>query len=72
MAKDDIELAFQIVENLGTLIEYENINDFSSKTNAEIKLEKRHMYNTIKDLGLDITEELDVRKAFELIKKSNI
>ena len=30
------------------------------------------MYNTIKDLGLDITEELDVRKAFELIKKSNI
>ncbi len=70
MARDDIELAFQIVENLGTLIEYENVNDFSNKANEEIKLEKKHMHNTIKDLGLDITEELDVKKAFELIEKT--
>ena len=35
-ANDGIEFAFQIVENLGTLIEFENESDFEGKTLEEI------------------------------------
>ena len=67
--KDNIELAFQEVENLGTLIEFENEKDFTDKTNDEIICEKLKMLDIIKDTGLHITDEYDVKKAFELIKK---
>lgn len=70
MEKNGIELAFQYGDDIGVLIEYENKNDFSNKTNEEIRLEKENMYNYIKKLGIEITEEIDVKKAWELIEKS--
>ena len=70
MEKNSIELAFQYGDDIGVLIEYENKNDFSNKTNEEIRLEKENMYNYIKELGIEITEEIDVKKAWELIEKS--
>lgn len=70
MEKKGIELAFQYGNDIGVLIEYENKDDFSNKTNEEIRLEKENMYNYIKELGIEITEEKDVKKAWELIEKS--
>lgn len=70
MEKNGIELAFQYGDDIGVLIEYENKNDFSNKTNEEIRLEKENMYNYIKKSGIEITEEIDVKKAWELIEKS--
>lgn len=70
MEKNGIELAFQYGDDIGVLIEYENKNDFSNKTNEKIGLEKENMYNYIKELGIEITEEKDVKKAWELIEKS--
>jgi len=69
MEKDGIELAFQDVENLGLLIEYENNNNFENKTIEEIKEEKIKMYKEIKKLGIKITEDYDIKKAWELIVK---
>ena len=53
----NMEFAFQDVENLGTLIEYENINDFNDKTIEEINKAKGKMYNEIVETGLKITDE---------------
>lgn len=69
MEKDRMELAFQDVENLGLLIEYENDKDFTNKSIEEIKEEKKKMYKEIEKLGINITEEYDVKKAWELIIK---
>lgn len=66
-SKDKIEFAFQDVENLGTLIEYENVEDFEGKSLNEINEAKENMYNEIKNTGINLTEEKDVKKAFELI-----
>lgn len=65
--KDKVEYAFQDVENLGTLIEYENTEDFEGKTLEEINNAKEIMYNEIKNTGINLTKEKDVKKAFELI-----
>lgn len=70
MAKENLEFAFQNVENLGLLVEYENINDFDGKSNNEILNEKKKMINELKSYGLDVTDEYDVKKAYELIFKS--
>ena len=67
--KDGKEFAFQIVENLGNLIEYENVNDYEVKSFYEINNEKQEMTKYIKGFGINITDEHDVKKAFELIKK---
>lgn len=67
--KNGIEYAFQEVENLGILIEYENLNDFDGKSIDEINVEKAKMYETIVSEGLILTDELDVKKAKELILK---
>jgi len=69
MAKDGMELAFQDVENLGILIEYESNEDFSNKASNEIINEKIKMYNQIKEIGIKIKKEIDIQKAYELIKK---
>lgn len=66
-SKDKVEYAFQDVENLGTLIEYENTEDFEDKTLEEINNAKETMYNEIKNTGISLTKEKDVKKAFELI-----
>lgn len=67
--KDDKEFAFQIVDGLGTLIEYENENDFTNKSLAEFNSVKQKMYEEIKSTGIEITKEIDVKKAYELIEK---
>lgn len=66
-SKDKVEYAFQEVENLGTLIEYENTEDFEGKTLEDINKTKEIMYNEIKSTGICLTNEKDVKKAFELI-----
>ena len=68
--KDEIEFAFQIVDNLGTLIEYENESDFAGKTLDEINSVKQKMYKEIKNTGIKISDEIDVKKAYELIKRN--
>lgn len=67
--KNGREFAFQIVEDLGTLIEYENTNNFDGKSDLEIKNTKKDMLKDIKECNISITDEYDVKKAFELIKK---
>lgn len=68
-----IELCFQNVENLGILLEYENVNDFKGKSNEEILNEKNNMINELRMLKLNITDEFDVKKAYELvINKINV
>lgn len=69
MKKDNLELAFQNVENLGLLVEYEATDDYNNISSEEIKNQKNKMFNQIKDLGLDIYD-YDVKKAYELIKKT--
>lgn len=64
-----IELAFQNVENLGLLVEYENVKDFSDSTEEGIVLAKQQMLKEIKNLNIQTTEEMDVKKAYELIQK---
>ena len=63
-----VELCFQNVENLGLLLEYENINDFEGYSNEEIMKEKYNMLEEIKRYNLNVTNDIDVKKAFELIK----
>lgn len=66
-SKDKVEYAFQDIENLGTLIEYENIKDFEGKSLDEINETKNNMFNEIKNTKINLTEEKDVKKAYELI-----
>lgn len=66
-SKDKVEYAFQDVENLGVLIEYENMNDFEGKSLDEINSVKNNMFEEIKNTGINLTEEKDVKKAYELI-----
>ena len=49
MEKNGVELAFQYGKDIGTLVEYENVKDFSNKTIDEIKIEKEKMYQFIKN-----------------------
>lgn len=67
--KNGNEFAFQIVENLGILIEYENVNDFEGKSVIEINKAKNEMLEYVKACNINITDEYDVKKAFELIDK---
>lgn len=66
---DIVEFAFQDVENLGLLLEYENSNDFDGYSDEEILNEKKNMLETIKKYGISISDEFDVKKAYELLKK---
>lgn len=61
------EFAFQNVENLGLLLEFENNKDFSNETIEKIKLEKEKMLNIIKNYNLSIEEDYDIKKAYEII-----
>lgn len=70
MAKGNLEFAFQNVENLGLLVEYENLNDFACKSNKEILEEKKKMISELKSYGFNVTDEFDIKKAYELILKS--
>ena len=66
-SKDKVEYAFQDVENLGVLIEYENMDDFEGKSLDEINTVKKNMFEEIKNTGINLTEEKDVKKTYELI-----
>lgn len=48
---------------------YENINDFDGKTIENINKVKEEMYNEIVKTGIKLTDEKDVKKAYELIIK---
>ena len=61
-SKDDVELAFQNVEGLGMLLEYENNKDFSLSTDDEILEAKKRMWDYINSLGINIGENYDVKK----------
>lgn len=69
-AKDGIELAFQNVEGLGSMIEYENEEDFENKNIEEIKKVKQKMEEKIESFGILIEKGNDVKKAKELIEKN--
>ena len=67
--KDNLELAFQDVEGLGLLLEVENGQDFTGGSNEEILKEKKNMLEEINKYGLNISQDFDVKKAYELIKE---
>ena len=60
--KDDIVFILEEVEDIGLLIEYENKRDFTNKTDEEITQEKKKMYNTIKETGIYISDDYDIKK----------
>lgn len=68
--KNGLELAFQDVEGLGLVLEYENLNDFAGASEKEIEATKENMLKEIKALGIKTTNEIDVKKSYELIEKS--
>lgn len=61
--KNGMELAFQDVENLGLLLEYENSNDFSGLTDEDIIKEKEKMLREIKKLNIDVEKDYDIKKS---------
>lgn len=65
--KDFVELAFQQVEGLGLLLEYENPNNFEGVDNESILKEKQKMLDEISAYNLDITGDFDIKKSYELI-----
>jgi len=68
--KDGFELAFQNVEGLGLLLEYESRFDYSDSTDEEILQEKNKMLREIRKLNISIGNDYDIKKAQELILKS--
>ncbi len=64
------EFAFQEVENLGLLLEFEHPDDFTGITNAKIIKEKEKMLKIVKDTGLSVGDDYDIKKAYELILNS--
>lgn len=67
--RNGLELAFQEVDGLGLLLEYENVNDFEGIGLDKITETKNLMLREIKNLGVKTTDEIDVKKAYELIEK---
>lgn len=67
--RNGLELAFQEVDGLGLLLEYENVNDFEGISLDKITETKNLMLQEIKNLGINTTNEIDVKKAYELIEK---
>ncbi len=67
--KDGYEICFQDVENLGLLIEVEDKSDYNSVSDDEIIKIKKQMVKDIRKYGLNVDNDYDVKKAYELIKK---
>lgn len=65
--KNDVELAFQDVEGLGLLLEYENLNDFEGYSNDKIIEVKKEMLKEIRGYGIDTTDDFDVKKSYQLV-----
>jgi len=45
------------------------MNDFEGKSLDEINSTKNNMFEEIKNTGINVTDEKDVKKAYELILK---
>jgi predicted adenylyl cyclase CyaB len=67
--KDGVELCFQDVENLGLLLEYESLDDYQDASVDEILAAKKRMLDLIRTYQLDVSDDYDVKKAYELVKK---
>ncbi len=67
--KDDIEFAFQQVEGLGLLLEYESTKDFDGVDSEEILDVKKRMLDEIRSYQLDVSDDFDIKKAYELVLK---
>ena len=46
------------------------MNDFEGKSLDEINSTKNNMFEEIKNTGINVTDEKDVKKAYELILKN--
>ena len=66
MKRDNFHFAFQNVDGLGVLVECESPIDFSNSSLNDIKEEKKKLWYTLKNLGVELTEDFDVKKAKEL------
>ena len=64
------EFAFQEVENLGLLLEYESTKDMDDYSDDEVIKEKECMVNEVIKTGLLVDNNLDVKKAYELVQKN--
>lgn len=64
----NVEFAIQDVEKLGILLEYENLEDFQNASTEEIEKTKKEMLEEVKKTGLNVSEDTDIRKAYELLK----
>ena len=68
-SNNDYEFAFQNVEGLGLLLEFENANDFEGVSDEAIANEKQKMYEIIKNYGIKVENNYDIKKAYELVMK---
>ncbi|MDD6941706.1 MAG: hypothetical protein PUJ03_03260 [bacterium] len=68
-SNNDYEFAFQNVEGLGLLLEFENENDFEGVSDEAIVNEKQKMYEIIKNYGIKVENNYDIKKAYELVMK---
>lgn len=66
MKRGNLHFAFQNVEGLGVLVECESPIDFSNSSLSNIKKEKKKLWSVLKNLGLELSEDFDVKKAKEL------
>lgn len=63
------EFAFQNVEGLGLLLEYESNKSVDNFNDKEIIKEKEFMLSEIVETGIHVDKEKNIKKAYELIKK---
>ena len=68
-SNNDYEFAFQNVEGLGLLLEFENENDFEGVSDEAIANEKQKMYEIVKNYGIKVENNYDIKKAYELVMK---
>lgn len=61
------EFAFQEVENLGLLLEYESTKNLDDCTDEEVLNEKDNMIEEILQTGISVDERLNVKKAYDII-----
>lgn len=65
--RGDIELCFQLVEDLGLLVEYESLKDFEGVSPEDILKEKQRMLEELRSYQLEVSDDYDVKKAYQLI-----
>lgn len=63
------EFAFQEVENLGLLLEYECYKNMDNSSKEEILQEKETMLKEVINTGISVGSETNVKKAYELIRR---